>query len=502
MKRIYSITVILLFGFNTFLIFPLPGIQSEGWSNDIRLTFTNSRSTIPAIAVDGNYIHVVYADNESGGKDDMFLWYTNSNDGGNTWISPICLIGKPPREISGPKIAVNGSNIHVIWLDLSDKRVHYIRSVDNGDSWSKETALTTVADRSYRNWNIDEYGNNLHIVYIDSNYKLSYVQSNDNGITWSSPKILIPTNSKALHSDIAVNGSTVHIAWWDITRGGKFTTEIFYIKSEDNGLTWEEDINVTRTPMKGKQYVDIAIDINDIYVVYTQKVETIKQVHFSYSEDNGDTWVRTIKLSNSTENTFRPIITVQSEDIFVFWEDHRTKSLDVFYKHSSDNGKTWSPDTRITYGYYSHFADAASTKEAVHLVWVDRRDGNEEIYYKQYLTPEQFIEAKVDVDPDTLNLKSKGRWITAYIELEEGHDVNDINLSTILLENSVPLEYHPTEIGDYDNDGIPDLMVKFDRSDVEDMLTPSESVTLKITGSLKTGEGFEGGDDFRVIRPP
>jgi len=419
----------------------------------------------------------VYADNESRGKDDFSLWYTNSSDGGNTWISPICLIDSTPSKISGPTIAVNGSNIHVIWLEWSDKRVHYIRSIDNGNSWSKETSLTTKAYPSYYNWNIDVYGNNLHIVYIDSNYKLSYVQSNDNGITWGAPKILIPTNSKALVSDIAVNGSNVHIAWWDIARGGKFTTDIFYIKSEDNGLTWEEDINVTRTPMSTKQYVEIAININDIYVVYTQKVETMRQVHFSYSEDNGDTWVRNIKLSNSTENTFRPIITVQGKNIFVFWEDHRAKSLNVFNKHSSDNGKTWSSDTRITYGYYSHFADVASTKEAVHLVWVDRRDGNDEIYYKRYMISEQPVKATIDIDPDTLNLKSKGRWITAYIELNEGYDVNDINTSSILLENTVPAEDRPTKIGDYDNDAIPDLMVKFDRSDVEDMLTPSESVT-------------------------
>ncbi len=138
----------------------------------------------------------------------------------------------------------------------------------------------------------------------------------------------------------------------------------------------------------------------------------------------------------------------------------------------------------------------------VHVVWADNRDGNHEIYYKQILLPSPSISAGVYIKPDTLNLKSKGRWITAYIELPNGYDVNDINISTILLENNISAEDHPSGIGDYDNDGITDLMVKFDRSDVEDMLTPSESVTLKITGSLKTDELFEGSDDIRVIKPP
>ena len=30
--------------------------------------------------------------------------------------------------------------------------------------------------------------------------------------------------------------------------------------------------------------------------------------------------------------------------------------------------------------------------------------------------------------PDTLNLKDRGRWVTAYVELPQGYDVDDIDL--------------------------------------------------------------------------
>jgi hypothetical protein len=43
------------------------------------------------------------------------------------------------------------------------------------------------------------------------------------------------------------------------------------------------------------------------------------------------------------------------------------------------------------------------------------------------------IIASIDIKPDTLNLKSKGNWITAYIELPEGSNVGDIDCSTIRL---------------------------------------------------------------------
>jgi len=107
---------------------------------------------------------------------------------------------------------------------------------------------------------------------------------------------------------------------------------------------------------------------------------------------------------------------------------------------------------------------------------------------------ENMIEAIIDIDPDTLNLGSKGRWITCYITLPEGYDVNDINISTILLEDKIPAEW-----GDIQGDI---LMVKFDRSEVEDMLSPG-TYNLKVTGDLTDGTSFKGySDEIRVIEPP
>ncbi|MCW4052763.1 MAG: carbohydrate binding domain-containing protein [Candidatus Bathyarchaeota archaeon] len=107
------------------------------------------------------------------------------------------------------------------------------------------------------------------------------------------------------------------------------------------------------------------------------------------------------------------------------------------------------------------------------------------------------IDGSIDIAPDTLNLKSEGKWITAYIELPEGNDPSDIEVSTIELNGEIPAELHPTEIGDYDADGIPDLMVKFDRQDLIAILNAGEA-TLTITGEVD-GIAFEGTDTIEVI---
>jgi hypothetical protein len=109
--------------------------------------------------------------------------------------------------------------------------------------------------------------------------------------------------------------------------------------------------------------------------------------------------------------------------------------------------------------------------------------------------------AVVAINPDTLDLKSPGKWITCYIELGEDYDVADIDVSTVMLNRQVPAESRPTEIGDYDGDGIADLMVKFDRSAVQKILEVAESVEVTVTGNLTDGTPFEGRDTIRVINP-
>jgi hypothetical protein len=111
------------------------------------------------------------------------------------------------------------------------------------------------------------------------------------------------------------------------------------------------------------------------------------------------------------------------------------------------------------------------------------------------LTP---IPATVDIDPNTLNFKSQGKWITAYITLPEGYDVGDIDISSIQLDGIAAAWGN-----DCEDDAI---MVKFDRDAViaylkdKGLALPAE-VTLTVTGDIGALT-FEGSDTIRVIEPP
>jgi hypothetical protein len=104
--------------------------------------------------------------------------------------------------------------------------------------------------------------------------------------------------------------------------------------------------------------------------------------------------------------------------------------------------------------------------------------------------------AAVYVAGNTLGV-FRAKFLTAHIEFPEGYSVNDINVSTVLL-NGVPAELKPTQIEDFDNDGIPDRMVKFNRVSVQNTLSPGAAVEVKITGQFN-GKAFIGTDTVRVL---
>jgi len=127
-----------------------------------------------------------------------------------------------------------------------------------------------------------------------------------------------------------------------------------------------------------------------------------------------------------------------------------------------------------------------------------QKEGNEKPSKK---IPKNPIIATINVDPNALNSKSKGKWITVYITLASGYDVNDIAIATVKLNGEL-LAAPKFEILDINNDNCLDLMVKFDRILVKDIIVgsqESDTFTIIITGELCDGKFFEGTDIIKLI---
>ncbi|MHC4758180.1 MAG: PKD domain-containing protein, partial [Planctomycetota bacterium] len=109
--------------------------------------------------------------------------------------------------------------------------------------------------------------------------------------------------------------------------------------------------------------------------------------------------------------------------------------------------------------------------------------------------PKLVIEAEVDIDPDTLNLASKGKF-ACFIQLPEEHDINEIDPNSIWLE---------TEVGEIEalkvllDDEQQVAIAKFSRTDAQEVIDTGDEIELIISGELMDRILFEGTDIIRVI---
>ena len=109
------------------------------------------------------------------------------------------------------------------------------------------------------------------------------------------------------------------------------------------------------------------------------------------------------------------------------------------------------------------------------------------------LADEEPIEIRIA--PATLNLDEAGAcddpWVTVHAEIP----LSTVNTGSLTLTGSTG---NVPAIG-YGADNHGDLVVKFDRTAVKEIVVVGEEVTLTLTGETTVGEEFTGSDTIRVF---
>ncbi|MHC4110479.1 MAG: choice-of-anchor Q domain-containing protein [Planctomycetota bacterium] len=104
----------------------------------------------------------------------------------------------------------------------------------------------------------------------------------------------------------------------------------------------------------------------------------------------------------------------------------------------------------------------------------------------------QLVPAEARIVPRTINLASKGKWLTCSISLPEDYNVADIDSDSILLE----CEIEPESLLVDEQQQV--ATARFSREDVQTILEEGD-IELTITGRLNDGTVFEGTDTIKVI---
>ncbi|PIV70394.1 MAG: hypothetical protein COS08_00440 [Euryarchaeota archaeon CG01_land_8_20_14_3_00_38_12] len=137
----------------------------DSWSEDVNLTNNTGSSKYPSAAIGEGVIHLVWQDNRNG---EYEIYYKGSMDNGGTWA-------QQRLTYSGnsvyPSVAVNGSNVHVVWQDDRDgcNCIYYMRSTDYGEKWGDGKKLYS-SYQSSEHPRIAVNGSNLYVVWQEYIY--------------------------------------------------------------------------------------------------------------------------------------------------------------------------------------------------------------------------------------------------------------------------------------------------------------------------------------------
>jgi len=110
--------------------------------------------------------------------------------------------------------------------------------------------------------------------------------------------------------------------------------------------------------------------------------------------------------------------------------------------------------------------------------------------------------SNIDIDPNIINLKSKGQFVMTFIEVP-GYNVSNIDINTVRMNETIPA-INDTKYGfvkdpkieDRDEDGLLEFMAVFNRDLVKTILQVGNN-TLTVTGEIEDTY-FEGNDTINV----
>ncbi len=201
-------------------------VRADGWEPRVEISSGTSGWWYPQVAVQGNYVHVVWRDAAG-----LTVQYRRSTDGGTTWdpIQTLHSTGGTPF----PRIAVSGPYVHVVW-GAEASAVTYCRSTDYGATFSAKNTIGTgyLPDVAVEGQYVYVAWGNAGDVYFRRN------TSNGMLIAWDFITQRFTTDG--LNSDIRVAASSqrAYVAW--IKSGSPNNSVLFRRSNADWAATWTD----------------------------------------------------------------------------------------------------------------------------------------------------------------------------------------------------------------------------------------------------------------------
>jgi hypothetical protein len=343
----------------------------------------------------------------------------SSGDGGFTWSEPVSS-ARAHITTTAPEPGAEGRPTYELALPFLDKPWVTVGPSKENPGQDVIYVTYTKFDTRFGVFFLFDVEPFLEVpvTYIS----IELVRSEDGGLTWSDPISVSPivesTQGEGARNR-AVQGSqpvvapdgTVYVTWMDSTDDDTFKglAEIYVARSEDNGRTFvtkrASDFNeIGFSPRNasfrywGATFPQITVGPKgEVYVAYTARPPEKKtddgDIYLLASVDKAETWTRKKLNDDQTSRLqFFPSISAGPDGtIHAMWGDMRDDPVEtryhIYYTSSSDGGKTWIENARVTDfpsnpnyafpggAFIGDYFTMKATEKDVYMAWPDARLG-------------------------------------------------------------------------------------------------------------------------------
>lgn len=313
------------------------------WSQDTPLTMDSIGSQNPSIAVSGSNVHLIWQDLRDGNWE---IYYKRSLDGGSIW-SPDVRLTQDSFSSANPSISVSDSNVQIVWADNRSGQyaIYHKRSSDGGVSWFGDTCLTPnqYLERHYPG--IALSGTNVHVTYHDNRmfYQIFYKRSPDLGSTWLPETTILSSwdvGDRVYDPSLFAIGQYIHVVCSEgyIGHGGYWAGYLPYVQSSNNGITWTSKFVVGGGDYQSIDYPSVTALGVDVYLVWYGNKDGNWEIYYRHSLDGGATWEPEMRLTTDGSSSMNPFIAASGSKVHVVWADNRPGNWEIYYKRNLPSG--------------------------------------------------------------------------------------------------------------------------------------------------------------------